>query len=145
MIKRYSADQLPMICRSAMTGSGERTMSTAAELGHRVGFDLGTLNVRPANCEVEGSAGLEHVEPRVMQVLVTLSDAQGATVTRDDLLATCWSGRIVGDDALNRVIGKIRKIAGRLAAESFRVTTVPKIGYRLSFADKGETAEPTNS
>jgi DNA-binding winged helix-turn-helix (wHTH) protein len=113
-------------------------MSKAAELGHRSVLRVGMLNVCPANGEVEGPKGSEHVEPRVMQVFLALSDAGGMTVTRQDLMANCWDGSVVGDDALNRVIGKIRKMAQGIAAGSFSVTTVPKIGYRLCADDRLE-------
>ncbi|WP_297695100.1 hypothetical protein, partial [Phenylobacterium sp.] len=42
------------------------------------------------------------LEPRVMQVLVALARERGEIVSRDDLIASCWAGRIVGEDAINR-------------------------------------------
>ena len=72
-------------------------MSKAAELGHRSVLRVGMLNVCPANGEVEGPKGREHVEPRVMQVFLALSDAGGMTVTRQrsdgELLGRVGRGR----------------------------------------------------
>ena len=42
------------------------------------------------------------LDPRVMQVLVALTGAAGKVLSRDDLIALCWDGRIVGDNAINR-------------------------------------------
>ena len=65
-----------------------------------------------------------------MQVLVALAHAHGEVRSRDDLIFCCWDGTIVGDDAINRVIGKIRHIALQEGA-GFKVETLPRIGYRL--------------
>lgn len=66
-----------------------------------------------------------------MQVLVALSRSAGKIVTRDQLLRTCWDGRIVGEDAINRAICRIRSLSDLDAGESFRIETVPRIGYRM--------------
>ena len=42
-------------------------------------------------------------------------------VTRDELVERCWDGRVVGDDAINRVLSRMRHIAadfGRAASRS---------------------------
>lgn len=66
-----------------------------------------------------------------MQVLLVLIDANERVVTRDELIASCWRGLIVGDDAISRVISRIRRLSEGAAAGSFSVETVPKVGYRL--------------
>lgn len=68
-----------------------------------------------------------------MQVLVTLANARGGVVSRDDLIATCWDGRVVGEDAITLVIVKLRKLAAR-HGEAFTVETIPRVGYRLAAA-----------
>jgi Tol biopolymer transport system component/DNA-binding winged helix-turn-helix (wHTH) protein len=92
-------------------------------------FRLGALHVSPATLEVASEAGVETLEPRVMQVLVALWRQVNEAVTRDDLSQLCWGGLIVGDDALNRSISRLRKV---LAADpAVAIDTIPKIGYRL--------------
>ncbi|WP_164844086.1 winged helix-turn-helix domain-containing protein [Croceicoccus ponticola] len=108
-------------------------------LAHRADFRLGEAKIRPSVRMVEGPDGKVAVEPRVMQVLLALADAQGAVLTRDDLLEICWQGRIVGDDAVNRTISAVRRIATETAA-GFEVETIPRIGYRLSI-DTIETGQ----
>ena len=95
-------------------------------------FALGSLRIVPNALEIQGPEGLQALEPRVMQVLVALHEARGEPVSRDDLSERCWEGRIVGEDALNRCIGRLRKA---LAAEPrAAIDTIPKIGYRLRVA-----------
>ena len=91
-------------------------------------FRLGGLEVDPPRRRV--STG-ETLEPRVMQVLVALARANGAVVSRDELIRTCWDGRIVGEDSITRVVGALRRLAEKRGGGSFRIETVPKVGYRL--------------
>ncbi len=91
-------------------------------------FRLGALEVDPPRRRV--STG-ETLEPRVMQVLVALARADGKVVSRDELVRTCWDGRIVGDDSITRVIGALRRLDEDHSGGAFAIETVPKVGYRL--------------
>ena len=99
-------------------------------LAHEPPFTLGTLSVQPATRQVASGNQSETLEPRVMQVLVALFRADGI-VTRDELIERCWSGRVVGEDAINRALSRIRHVGGGIGAGSFRVETIAKVGYRL--------------
>lgn len=94
-------------------------------------FQLGAVQVRPATREVIGPSGREVLEPRVMQVLVALARADGEIVTRDDLIASCWEGRIVGEDAITRVISRLRRSTVGVGRDGWTLETVTKVGYRL--------------
>lgn len=109
---------------------------SAADLAARADFRLGATRVSPATRALHGPGGMATVEPRVMQVLLTLADAAGGVVTRDDLLKLCWGGQIVGDDALNRAVAEVRRVARSVAAGDFGVETIPKTGYRLTGNDQ---------
>src|SRR5215217_77247 len=100
-------------------------------LAHELPFYLGLCRIVPASRQVEGDGPSETLEPRVMQGLVALARASGAIVTRDELINRCWEGRIVSDDAINRVISRIRQIGARIGSKSFTVETITKVGYRL--------------
>lgn len=102
------------------------------DLAREGDFALGRLQVRPSLREVTLGGQTETVEPRVMQVLVALARADGAVVSRDQLIETCWGGRIVGEDAINRCIAKVRKVAELDGNQSFAIETVARVGYRLS-------------
>ncbi len=101
------------------------------QLAHQAAFSLGMLEVRPPTCEVVSPLGREVLQPRVMQVLVRLSQADGGVVTRDDLIETCWGGRVVGEDAITLVMMKLRKLASR-SGGAFAIETIPRVGYRLA-------------
>ena len=69
-----------------------------------------------------------------MQVLVALASVEGGVVTREELSRLCWNGQVVGDDALNRAVGAVRRLARTIAASDFEVETITRTGYRLTGA-----------
>ena len=101
------------------------------DLAHTRDFALGNYWVRPSAREIEGPGWNEVLEPRIMQVLVALAQTNGAVVSRDDLVRRCWDGRIVGEDAINRCIAKLRRLAEADGGRTFTIDTIPRIGYRL--------------
>jgi len=114
-------------------GSGEAPIADRVDLAKAAAVRIGRLGIHPATREIVRDDGArEVVEPRVMQVLVMLAGAGGAIVSRDELTEGCWEGRIVGEDAINRVISRLRKVADGIGAGSFRIETVTKVGYRLA-------------
>src|SRR4051812_4680380 len=105
-------------------------------------FSLGDLLIRPSVSEAVRDGRSQHLEPRVMQVLVALAGADGAVVSRDELIERCWDGRVVGEAAINRCISRLRAVADRGdGARSFNVETIARVGYRLqpiaAFAEAG--------
>lgn len=108
---------------------------TAIELAHEAAFSLADMQVRPALLEVAGADWREALEPRVMQVLVALARSRGEVVSRDDLTQACWGGRVVGEDAISRCIARLRRLSR--VRGGFELTTVPRVGYRLTERRRG--------
>lgn len=98
-------------------------------------FPLGSLRVRPSTREVICAAETLLLEPRVMQVLVALARRRGAVMSRADLVTECWGGRVVGEDAINRCIQALRRLAATHGG--FSIHTVSRVGYRLDADDSG--------
>lgn len=98
---------------------------------------LGPIAFRPSTCEIAVDAATSRLEPRVMQVLALLARRRGRVVSRFELIEQCWGGRAVGDDAINRCIQALRKLAALHGG--FTILTVPRVGYRLDAAQ----AEPS--
>ena len=91
----------------------------------------GALRIEPAHRRVAHDDGREEIlEPRVMQVLVALAKADGQILSRGDLISSCWAGVVVSEDALNRVISRVRRLAQGFG--EFRIETITKVGYRLT-------------
>lgn len=101
-------------------------------LAHEGHFAIGALRVRPSERRVEWPGGSMMLEPKVMRMLVQFARDPGRTFSRDDLIESCWDGRIVGDDAINRVVAMVRKIGQATDPPSFAVETITKVGYRFA-------------
>ena len=117
------------------------TEHAGIDLAREKPFRLGPVSVRPAVRELARDPDAREIlEPRVMQVLVALARAGGEVLTRDDLTLCCWEGRIVGEDAINRVISRLRRSADGIGRGAFRIETVNKVGYRLVVAEGASPA-----
>jgi DNA-binding winged helix-turn-helix (wHTH) protein/tetratricopeptide (TPR) repeat protein len=102
------------------------------DLGLTPPVRLGGLMLNPAIRQIRRNDGAEEVvEPRVMQVLLALAEARGEIVRREDLTERCWEGRVVGEDAINRVLYRLRRVVEGIGKDSFRIETITKVGYRL--------------
>src|SRR5688572_22352450 len=104
--------------------------TTPIELKREADFELGLMTVRPSASEIVVDGAAQRIEPRVMQTLVALAQAGGAVVSRDELMARCWEGAVVSEDAVTRAVGQVRRLS-RQAPGSFALETIPKVGYRL--------------
>ena len=109
------------------------------EVSREPEFTLGSLKVRPPLLEVSASGLRQTLQLRVMQVLIALARRTGEVVSRDELIATCWDGRTVGDDAINRCIAQLRRLSEQDPSRSFSIETIARVGYRLTVASVSVT------
>jgi len=72
------------------------------------------------------------LEPKVMDVLVCLIEAEGAVVSKDDILDRVWPDAVVEEAALSRCVSELRRALGDDAKSPRYVETLPKRGYRLT-------------
>lgn len=101
-------------------------------LAHHHAFRLGAVVIEPALRRLTHDDGRQEIlEPRIMQVLTALAVADGAVLSREDLIEACWEGRFVSKDSLNRVISRLRAYAAGVGADSFEIVTLNKTGYQL--------------
>jgi non-specific serine/threonine protein kinase len=77
-----------------------------------------------------GSTFVE-VEPQVFDLLVYLIENRDRVVTKDDLIASVWRGRIVSDSTLTSRISAARKAVGDAGGEAHLIRTIPRKGLRF--------------
>lgn len=94
-------------------------------------FRIGKWKVDPESNLLAAEGRGIRVEPRVMQVLLCLASRPGRPVSRDELMSVAWSDVIVGEDALNAAISKLRRLFDDDPRSPRFIETVPKVGYRL--------------
>jgi TolB-like protein/DNA-binding winged helix-turn-helix (wHTH) protein/Tfp pilus assembly protein PilF len=110
---------------NAMRPGGPNALAREAD------FEIGGLLVSPSRLEIRVGDTPNTIQPRVMQVLVTMAGAKGAVVSRDELIERCWGGRIVGEDAISRCVAKVRELASLASPPAFEIETISRVGYRL--------------
>jgi transcriptional activator of cad operon len=71
-------------------------------------------------------------EPRVFELLVYFCNHPQEAISREELVAQVWGGRVVSDAAVNRAIGELRKLLEDEPSSPLWIKTVSKVGYRLA-------------
>jgi TolB-like protein/DNA-binding winged helix-turn-helix (wHTH) protein/Tfp pilus assembly protein PilF len=94
-------------------------------------FRVGDWHVDPASGRMIRDGKVIKLEPRVMDVLVYLAGRPGQVVTRDELEAKVWVGRVISYDALTSTVQKLRKAFADDARKPRIIETISKKGYRL--------------
>ncbi|MBK1662377.1 winged helix-turn-helix domain-containing protein, partial [Paracraurococcus ruber] len=80
-----------------------------------------------------------HVEPQVFDLLEFLVSNRDRLVTRDDLIASVWDGRIVSESALASRINAARAAVGDDGERQRVIKTIPRKGFRF-IAEMSEEA-----
>lgn len=88
--------------------------------------------------ELRRGAELVPVEPQVFDLLVLLIDRRDRVVSKDDLLASVWRGRIVSESALFNRINAARKAIGDTGEKQGLIKTLPRKGIRFVGAVREE-------
>ncbi len=71
------------------------------------------------------------VEPQVFDLLVYLLENRDRVVSKDDLIASVWGGRIVSESTLTSRINAARKAVGDSGGEQRLIRTIPRKGLRF--------------
>jgi tetratricopeptide (TPR) repeat protein len=73
----------------------------------------------------------QHLRQQSFHVLLYLLERRQRVVTREELIASFWSGIAVTDNAVAQCIAEIRKALGDDPREPRFIKTTPKVGYRF--------------
>jgi TolB-like protein len=84
-----------------------------------------------ARRELKRGAQPVAVEPQVFDLLVYLLENRDRVVSKDDLIAAVWGGRIVSDSTLSSRINAARKAVGDSGGEQRLIRTVARKGIRF--------------
>src|SRR5499433_3393032 len=87
------------------------------------------------------------VEPQVLDLLIYLVQHRDRVVSKDDLIASVWGGRIVSDSTLTSRVYAARKAVGDSGEEQKLIRTVARKGLRFvgSVQPQSREAEATDS
>ena len=100
--------------------------------------------IDPLACEISRGGKTVKLEPKVMDLLVFMSQKPGEALSREEIEENVWQGMVIGYDALTNAIIKLRKAFEDSARSPSIIETLPKKGYRLiaeiSFADPQDSS-----
>src|ERR1700690_4267103 len=71
------------------------------------------------------------VEPQVFDLLVYLVNNRDRVVSKDDLIASVWGGRIVSDSTLTSRINAVRNAVGDTGGDKKLIRTIARKGFRF--------------
>ncbi len=94
-------------------------------------FHLGNLVLDPGRRELRSGTRVLAVEPQVFDMLEFLIRNRARVVSKDDLLAAVWGGRIVSDSAIAARINAARQALGDNGREQRFIRTIPRKGFRF--------------
>jgi DNA-binding winged helix-turn-helix (wHTH) protein/pimeloyl-ACP methyl ester carboxylesterase len=105
--------------------------------------------VRFENCsldtdrrELRRGPELVAIEPQVFDLLVYMVENRDRVVSKDDLIANVWGGRIVSESTLTSRINAVRKAVGDTGERQALVRTMPRKGFRFVGAVEEPAAPP---
>src|SRR5262249_9174525 len=92
--------------------------------------------------ELYRATSLISVEPKVFDLLVHIIRNRERVVSKDDLIATVWNGRIVSESALPTCINAARTAIGDSGEAQRLIKTLPRKGIRFVGVVRQEEGKP---
>ena len=97
--------------------------------------------------ELRRGGALIAVEPQVFDLLTYLVQNRERVVSKDDLFASVWAGRIVADSTLSSRINAARKAIGDNGEDQKLIRTIARKGIRFvgAVVCQPESVEPASA
>jgi TolB-like protein/cytochrome c-type biogenesis protein CcmH/NrfG len=89
--------------------------------------------------ELRASGTIVPIEPQVFDLLVFLIENRDRVVSKDDLIASVWSGRVVSDSTLDSRLNAARKALADSGKAQRLIRTVARKGFRFVGELRNET------
>ena len=98
----------------------------------KTAFKLGEWTVKPDLNRLSFDDGADvHVEPKLMDVLVYLSERPGEVVSSDEIVEAVWGGQPMSDNPIYNAIGRLRQVLKDEPKDPRYIETIPSRGYRI--------------
>ena len=101
-------------------------------------YRVGRFILQPFRQLMDGETPVS-IGKKPLELLSVLAKAEGALVTKDELMAAVWPNAIVEDNALQFHVGALRKLLGE---DAELLSTVHGLGYRLAAAPETSPTGP---
>lgn len=105
-------------------------------------FLFGDCILDPTRRELLRGGKAIHVEPQVFDLLLHLIRNREQVVSKDDILAAVWGGRIVSESTLNNRINAARQAVGDSGERQHFIRTIARKGFRFVGDVQREAVDP---
>ena len=89
------------------------------------------FSIDDTSFEIRRGDRLLEAQPQVIELLIMLIEHRDRVVTRDEIFATVWKGRVVSDTALSSRIKDVRKLLGDDGTRQLYIRTLHGRGFRF--------------
>ena len=94
-------------------------------------YEFANYSLDVARRELRCGGRSIHVEPQTFDVLEYLVANRERVVSKDDLIAAVWKGRIVSESTLSSSVTTVRKAVGDSSEAQRLIRTIPRKGFRF--------------
>jgi TolB-like protein len=136
-----AAPIIPLI----LLGRAGQWCKWAAEARSKLSYSFEDFVFDTEQRELRQGARLIPLQPQVFDVLQYLIANRHRVVSKDDLIAAVWKGRIVSESALTTRINSARTAIGDSGDEQRLIRTLPRRGFRFVGVLQDEGALPAGS
>ena len=95
-------------------------------------YKFGEYELDTERHEFRAGVQLRDLEPQVFHLIRHLVENHDRLVSRDELIAVVWKGRIVSESTIDARIHAARKAVDDDGRRQTRIKTVPRLGYRFA-------------
>jgi pimeloyl-ACP methyl ester carboxylesterase/DNA-binding winged helix-turn-helix (wHTH) protein len=108
-------------------------------------FVFGDYSLDAGRRELRRDSVLVQLEPQVFDLLIYLIENRDRVVSKDDLIASVWHGRIVSESTLTSRITAARKAIGDSGERQALIRTMARKGIRFTgdVSERAALKEPT--
>jgi len=115
-----------------VNGALRRTSAATSERDVRGPLSLGALAIDPVRLAVTRDGRPVALTPRELKLLWVLGDADGRTLSRDEIYRQVWGGeRVHGDRSVDVLVRRLRAKVDEPPGRFTHVQTLHGVGYRL--------------
>ncbi|WP_100642632.1 winged helix-turn-helix domain-containing protein [Alteromonas facilis] len=93
-------------------------------------FKTGDVLVNVSQNTIQRNGETYTLQPKVLELLVLLVCANGATISKEEITANLWPEVVVGPDSLANCMARLRKALNDDAKSPAYIQTVQRKGYR---------------
>ena len=94
-------------------------------------YEFGDCEIDTTRFELARASRVVPVEPQVLELLIFLIDRRDRAVTRDEVFASVWKGRVVSDTTLSSRIKSARQAIGDDGTRQRYIKTIHGRGFRF--------------